>query len=128
MLLKHAPEVRAEPVEKPGFSGMTARYLLTRSEGCPRYAVRLMEFTPGGHTSYHQHQEEHEIFFVEGEGVVAGEDRREIPVQAGDALYIEPCEFHQVRNTGRGLLKMVCTVPMFTGMDGKTTTPCNVTE
>ncbi len=128
MLLKHASDVPGEPVERPGFSGMTARYLLTSAEGCPRYAVRLMEFAPGGYTAYHQHQEEHEMFFVLGQGEVIGENKKKIKVRAGDALFIKPCEFHQVKNTGKGVLTMVCTVPMFPGMDGRRTTPCNVTE
>ncbi len=123
MILKHASDVPAVPITRPGFSGFHARYLLTADDGCPRYALRLMEFAPGGCTSFHAHQEEHEMYFLEGEGVLktAGEER---PVRAGDALLLMPCEEHQITNTGRGMLKMICTVPLLPGKTGKDTTPC----
>ncbi|MEN6609989.1 MAG: cupin domain-containing protein, partial [Methanoregulaceae archaeon] len=93
--------------------------------GCPRYALRLMEWTPGGRTSYHRHQEEHEMFVLEGEAVAVGNDNQEVHLQPGDALYIAPCEYHQIKNTGSGTLRMICTVPIFPGREGKTTTPCD---
>jgi hypothetical protein len=49
MILKHASDIPAVPMIKPGFSGMQARFLLTADDGCPHYAMRLMEFAPGGH-------------------------------------------------------------------------------
>jgi quercetin dioxygenase-like cupin family protein len=124
MILKHAAEVPAEPMEKPGFTGMTARFLLTSADGCPRYALRLMEFDAGGFTSWHRHREEHEMYFLEGEGMVVNDDRKEHPVRAGDVLFLEPCEYHQIKNNGTGKLKMICTVPLLPGKDGRATTPC----
>jgi quercetin dioxygenase-like cupin family protein len=82
-----------------------------------------MEFAPGGCTSYHRHREEHEMYILEGEGVCV-EEGKETPVKAGDAVYVAPCEYHQVKNTGNGVMRMICTVPLFPGKDGKTTTPC----
>lgn len=124
MILVHSAEAPAEPIEKEGFSNMKARFLLTAREGCPRYALRLMEIGPGGFTSFHAHQEEHEMFFLEGEGEVITADREGVFVRAGDALLLMPCEQHQIRNTGTGLLKMICTVPLFPGKTGRETTPC----
>ena len=124
MIIKHSHDVSPETMKKAGFNNMEARFLLTSDDGCPRYALRLMEFGPEGHTSYHCHKEEHEMFFLEGKGVVVGEGKKEIPVHAGDALFILPNEYHQVRNTGNDILKMICTVPIFPGQTGKGTTPC----
>lgn len=124
MILKHSSNVSAEAMNKPGFNEMNARFLLTSQDGCPRYALRLMEFGPKGCTSYHCHQEEHEMFFLEGEGVVVDKDKKEITIQAGDALYILPREYHQIKNTGKNILKMICTVPILPGKTGKETTPC----
>jgi quercetin dioxygenase-like cupin family protein len=123
MFLTHSSDVQAEPLDKPGFFGMKARFLLTANEGCPRYALRLMEFTPKGHCSFHAHKEEHEIYILEGEGVLKT-DEGEFPIRAGDAVLLLPCEFHQIRNTGIHMLKMICTVPLFPGKTGKETTPC----
>lgn len=125
MILRHASDVPAVPMTKPGFSGMQARFLLTADQGCPRYAMRLMEIAPGGCTSFHNHQEEHEMYFFEGEGVlVTDKTGNEHPIRAGDALLLMPCELHQIRNTGRAMLKMICTVPLFPGKTGKETSPC----
>jgi len=124
MILKHSSDVPAVPIDKPGFSGMQARFLLVAEDGCPRYAMRLMEIAPGGCTSYHNHREEHEMYFLEGEGVLRTENSPECNVRADDALLLMPCEMHQIRNTGKGMLKMICTVPLFPGKNGKETTPC----
>jgi quercetin dioxygenase-like cupin family protein len=124
MLLKHSSDVPAVPITKPGFSNFTAKYLICKPDGAPRYAMRLMEFGPGGCTSYHNHKEEHEMYFLEGTGVLLLEGGKEVAVKAGDALLLMPCESHQIRNTGPGPLRMICTVPLFEGKDGKETTPC----
>lgn len=124
MILKHSEDVHLESIEKPGFKGMKARFLLTSQDGCSRYAMRLMEIGPGGCTSYHCHKEEHEMFFIEGKGVVVGEDKNQLSVAEGDALFVLPNEFHQIKNTGNNTLKMICTVPIFPGKTGKETTPC----
>ena len=125
MILKHTSDVPTVPIDKPGFSKMQARFLLVADDGCPRYAMRLMEIAPGGCTSYHSHREEHEMYFLEGEGVLKTENSPECNVRAGDALLLMPCEMHQIRNTGKGLLKMIYTVPLFPGKNGKETTSCD---
>lgn len=122
MILKHTSDVPAVPMTTPGFSGFKARFLLTADDGCPRYAMRLMEIAPGGHCSFHNHKEEHEMYFLEGEGVLKT-DSEKCSIRAGDALLLMPCELHQIRNTGTGMLKMICTVPLFPGKTGKETTP-----
>lgn len=124
MILKHASDAEPVPITRPGFSGFQARYLLTADDGCPRYALRLMEFAPSGCTSFHGHKEEHEMYFLEGEGLLKTDDG-EYRVRAGDALLLMPCESHQITNTGRGVLKMICTVPLLAGKNGRETTPCS---
>ena len=99
MILKHASDVPAVPMTKPGFSGMQARFLLTADDGCPRYAMRLMEFAPGGHCSFHNHKEEHEIYFLEGEGILkTGTDRVRGPCwrcSSAHAVRISPDPEHR---------------------------------
>lgn len=123
MILKHTSDVPAVPITRPGFTGFQARYLLTADDGCPRYAMRLMEIAPGGCTSFHDHREEHEIYLLEGDGILRTE-RGEQKIRAGDVLLLMPCERHQIRNTGAGVFRMICTVPLFPGKTGRETTPC----
>ncbi len=64
-----------------------------------------------GHSPYHRHPWEHEVFILEGDGLVVSEDR-EHPFGAGDAIYIPPNEKHQFKNTGNLAVKFLCLVPI----------------
>jgi quercetin dioxygenase-like cupin family protein len=123
MIRKTYADIPAVPMDKPGFQGMTARFALTREDGMPNYALRIMEFAPGGHTSLHSHGEEHEFYFIEGEPAIADADGNETRLAVGDVVYVSPHEIHQIRNVGAGVMRMVCTIPILEGGDGKVTTP-----
>ena len=122
MIRKASAEVPGVAMDMPGFQGMTARFALTRDDGMPNYALRIMEFAPGGHTSLHAHAEEHEFFFLEGEPAVIDGVGEEMRLAAGDVLYVAPHEAHQLRNCGAGMMRVVCTIPILEGGDGKVTT------
>jgi len=122
MIKKTYASIPTVPMDKPGFKGMTARFALTRDDGMPNYALRLMEFEPGGHTSLHSHAEEHEFYFVEGDAAAVDGNGKETLLAAGDVLYTAPHEMHQLRNVGSGVMRVVCTVPLLEGGDGKATT------
>lgn len=121
MLKKNVRDVPGVAMTKPGFSGMTAHFALTKDDAMPHYALRVMDFAPGGYTSFHEHREEHEFFLVEGEGELVCAEQS-VPLTAGDVFYTAPYEGHQIRNTGRSRLRVVCTIPILEGGDGKTTT------
>ena len=123
MKRKHIAEVAPVAVNKEGFKGMSARYVWTAEDGCPHYALRIMEFEPGGCTSRHSHLEEHEFYFLEGEGVYVDGEGGESRVSPGDSIYCPPDEPHQIKNVGSTRLKMVCTIPILRGGDGKYPAP-----
>ena len=112
VIKKTYADIPAIPMDKPGFKGMTARFALTGEDGMPNYALRIMEFEPGGHTSLHSHAEEHEFYFIEGEAAAVDAEGKETRLAAGDVLYIAPHEVHQIRNAGTGVMRMVCTIPI----------------
>ena len=72
--------------------------------------MRQFELEPGGHTPKHFHPYEHEIYVLEGQGTVVDGDRQR-PLVAGDVVFVQPNDVHQFRNTGQGLLKMICLIP-----------------
>jgi quercetin dioxygenase-like cupin family protein len=123
MIRKPLEAVPATPITRQGFKGMTARFALTRDDGCPNYAMRVMEFEPGGYTSLHAHAEEHEFFFFEGEPALVSGGGREVRLEAGDLVYVAPHEPHQIRNAGKTRMRVICTIPILPGGDGKSTTP-----
>lgn len=122
MVRKHVSEVPETKIERTGFVGMSARYALTKEDGCPRYAMRVMEFEPGGCTALHSHPEEHEFYFLEGEPAIVDSSGQETRLRVGDFVYVPPNELHQLKNVGKTKMKTLCTIPIFPGGDGKSTT------
>lgn len=110
MKLKRAELVDNKPVEMEGASGCHVRSLVSESDGAPNFAMRQFEVAPGGHTPRHSHGYEHEVFVLEGRGVVVEGDS-EHPLRAGDVVFVAPHDIHQFRNTGESPLKFLCLIP-----------------
>lgn len=106
MLSRDYWRVAAEPVGE----GITIRWVIGKPEGAPTFAMRVIEFAAGAVFARHQHPYEHEIFVLEGEGVVEGPDG-EIAMRPGIAVYVSPDEPHGYRNTGVGVLRFICVIP-----------------
>ncbi len=111
MKILHYQDMEASPVEMEGVKGVTIRWLIAKEDGAQRFAMRLFEVEPGGHTPLHTHGIEHEVFFLEGEGAVWCEGK-DIPVKAGTAIFVPPDEKHRFRNTGNNLMRFICVVPI----------------
>ena len=111
MKVFHYLDVPLEPVEAEGCSGVKVRWLLRTEDGAENFWMRVFELEPGGYTPYHEHPWEHEVFVLEGEGVVVGEGGREWPIRPGTVVFVAPNEPHQFRNTGNTTLKFICLVP-----------------
>ncbi len=105
----HYLDVKGQPAGE-GTKGVTVRWLITKEMGAKNFAMRLFEVDVGGYSPLHSHLWEHEVFILEGEGEVVGE---ESPMRliAGDVIYIPPNEKHQLRNTGESKLKFLCLIP-----------------
>lgn len=110
MKVQNYEQVPAQSVEMEGSEGCSVRWLVGQSDGAPNFAMRQFEVSAGGHTPRHSHPYEHEVFVLEGSGVVLEGDR-EHPLQAGDVVFVRPDEVHQFRNTGAGPLKFLCLIP-----------------
>jgi quercetin dioxygenase-like cupin family protein len=101
-----------EPKEAgDGAKGVRVRWLIDRGVGAENFAMRLFEMDPGGETPLHRHPWEHEIFFLEGSGVVAGGGVEEV-FGPGDVVFIPPNELHQIRGGGRSGVKFLCLIPL----------------
>lgn len=103
-------QVEKKIVDMEGAEGCSVRWLISRAEGAPNFAMRQFEVAVDGHTPKHTHPYEHEVFVLEGEGLVM-EGEVEHPLKAGDVVFVAPDEVHQFRNTGSGPMKFLCLVP-----------------
>ena len=72
--------------------------------------MRLFELDSGGYTPFHDHDWEHEVFILEGEGIVVG-GGKERKFEAGDVVFLPANEKHQFRNSGEKIAKILCLIP-----------------
>ena len=110
MKVSHAENIEEKPVEMPGAHGCTVRWLVSESDGAPNFAMRQFEVEPGGYTPRHSHAYEHEVYVLQGQGIVLEGDV-EHPLTTGDVVLVPPDEIHQFRNTGNSPMKFICLVP-----------------
>jgi quercetin dioxygenase-like cupin family protein len=108
MLVRNRDEV--ESVTYSGDAeGVDMRPLITEREGAPHFAMRVFTLAADGHTPYHSHEWEHEVYILEGSGMVRGKDGERV-LRAGDSVFLAPHEEHQFRASRTGL-QFICCVP-----------------
>lgn len=110
MKIIHYKEAPAKEFDKPPAKGVTGRVLIGKDDGAPNFCMRVFELKPGGHTPFHAHPWEHEIFCHSGMGEVY-RDGQWVPVASGTAVFIPGNQDHQIRNTGPDTLTFICLVP-----------------
>ena len=111
MKVVHTEEVPAQPVTDEGAREVTVRWLISRPEGAPNFAMRVFEMAPGGCTPQHEHAWEHEVYILAGETEVVGEAGA-TALAVGDAVLVLSGERHQFRNAGRSPARMLCMIPL----------------
>lgn len=110
MKIKYFNEVAAVEIKIEGVKGVKKRLLLGPNDGTPSFAMRLFEIEPEGHTPYHTHPYEHEVFILEGEGeLITAEGSYKLT--KGMALLIPPSEGHQFKASKSSKLLFLCMVP-----------------
>jgi len=110
MKVVQCEQVESAAVEIEEAVGCRIRCLIGEADGAPSFTMRQFEVAPGGHTPLHSHGHEHEVFVLQGEGVVL-EGQREHPLRPGTAVFVPPNQPHQFRNTGPGALVFLCLIP-----------------
>lgn len=108
---QHYEQVEAKPAEVGEAKGVKVRWLISEKEGAPNFAMRLFEVEVGGFSPLHHHSWEHEVFILEGEGIVT-DGEKETPIKIGSVIYVAPNEKHQFKNTGNSTLKFLCLIPI----------------
>ena len=68
--------------------------------------MRQFEIAPGGCTPKHTHAHEHEVFVLEGTGVVLLGDQ-EHPLRAGTAVFVPPGRYAPVPQHWDGLAEVL---------------------
>lgn len=110
MRIVSSEQISAAEVTEAGATLTTIRWLIKKEDGAPNFAMRLFEMQPGGHTPYHSHPWEHEVFVLEGSGNINTESGPRA-FKAEDVILVLPDEKHQFCNTGSQTLRFICLIP-----------------
>ena len=70
----------------------------------------VFEIEPGGHSAFHEHPWEHQIFVLSGEETLLRPDGP-VPFKQSDVILIGTGEPHQIVNDGDVLVEFVCLIP-----------------
>lgn len=114
MKLKKRKDLVESPIIKdtPLYNSVKYYPVLTaRADDAPNFSMRLFEIGPEGNTSMHRHSYEHEVYVVEGDGILVVEGD-EMMIESGDFILIQQLEKHQLK-AGKEGIAFVCVVPNF---------------
>jgi quercetin dioxygenase-like cupin family protein len=112
MTMKHVhySEVAAKEVTDAGARDVRVRWLVSREDGAPNFYMRRFELAAGGCTPRHAHPWEHEVYILEGEGVVFGGGAEE-EFRAGDVIFVPSDEEHYFAASPNRSVAFLCLVP-----------------
>ncbi len=111
MIVRKHSDIQESAVETPGARNVGIRVLLSREDGAPNFIMRRFSIRPGGHTPYHTHPWEHQVYVLSGSGRVnQGEEHHAL--SADSVVLVLPDEEHSFENTGDEPLVFLCTIPI----------------
>lgn len=106
----HFQDVEARRVETEGVKDVTIRWLISKKDGAPNFAMRHFTLEPGGYTPCHRHPWEHEVFVVRGKGHLYLEGQRHA-LQPGVASLVPGDVEHQFLADEGQSLEFLCFIP-----------------
>jgi quercetin dioxygenase-like cupin family protein len=112
MIARHYTDVQAE--EATEAEGVSLRVVIGEKEEAPNFVMRVFDVEPGASSPRHTHDWEHEVFILAGKGRVFG-GGKEVDLEPGYTVFVPPMEEHQFTNTGDGVLRFVCLIPLLEG-------------
>ena len=114
MIIKKRKDLVEEKVKRDPGEYRGVRYypaLTARKDDAPNFSMRLYEIDAGGNTSRHKHSYEHEVYVIEGDGILVSEDK-EVKMEKGDFILIPQFEYHQIKPGNNGI-SFICVVPNY---------------
>lgn len=112
MFKKNESEITGEEVHVDGAKNVTIQWLIDDKIGAQNFAMRRFVIGIGGHTPLHEHEWEHEIFVLKGEGALIDEHTKEIPLKKNDFALVPQKEIHQFKNVGNDDFIFLCLIPL----------------
>ncbi len=110
MIVRKYTDIAAEDVKIEDAKGVKIRVLISEADGAPNFIMRQFTIEPGGHTPYHTHPWEHEVYVLSGTGRIRQGDSATEFI-GGSVILVLPDEEHNFENTGSEPLEFLCSVP-----------------
>ena len=73
------------------------KLLIGEKDGATNFEMKLFTIGPNGYSEHHTHDWDHEIFILNGEGILKSKNK-DYNISQGDCIYIKPKEEHQIQN------------------------------
>ncbi|HRW77262.1 MAG TPA: cupin domain-containing protein [Candidatus Sabulitectum sp.] len=110
MMIRKDTDIPASDVTTEGAEGVKIRVIISAEDGAPNFIMRRFTIKPGGHTPYHTHSWEHEVYVLSGTGQ-ARHSTGTVDIGPGTVILVEPDDEHNFTNTGTTDLDFLCIVP-----------------
>lgn len=101
IFLVNPANLPVEEFEKKGAEKVQVQYLIDDRHGSERFALRLYTVQRGGHTPLDQHEYEHQVYVLSGNGLLKqSEEPGSAPraLKRGDTIFIPSNAIHQFSN------------------------------
>ena len=110
MKIEKSSNIAKVAVKEEGARDVDIRWLISKDDGAENFAMRMFEIKPGGYTPLHKHRHEHEVFVIEGEGLLVYEGK-EYQFNRDYVIFVPGNKEHRFKNTGNSLLRLLCLIP-----------------
>jgi quercetin dioxygenase-like cupin family protein len=103
--------VPIEDLAKQGADKAQVKYLIDERHGSNRFALRLYTVQKGGHTPLDQHEHEHHVYVLSGQGLLRETKENSLgvrQVRERDAIFIPSNAVHQFINERDEPLVFLC--------------------
>ena len=106
----NAESVPFEDLLKNGAEKVKVRYLIDERHGSNHFALRIYTVDKNGRTPLDQHQYEHQVYVMNGEGFLRMQRNGSVsrPIRAGDTVFIPSNAVHQFTNEREEPLVFLC--------------------
>ena len=99
-------ELKSEATSHGGIEKLSKKVMLRKGEIPHLNQFAQAYFEPGAVAPKHKHDDMYEIFLVEKGEIEFIINEKPILLKVGDAITVEPGEFHEVRNKSKGIAIM----------------------
>lgn len=110
MKVAHYKSIPPDASGEKDASAIAIRWVIAEKDGAPNFSMRVIEVEPGGYSPFHNHPWEHEVFILQGRGVLVQQDE-ETPLSQGDVIFVPPGTQHQFKNVSEDKLEFICLIP-----------------